>query len=268
MGIVAYFNCFSGISGNMILGALVDAGLDRSALAEELAKLNISDEFTLSFTKAIKHGITATKAEVALSPVSNEIQGRHDSQDAHEYNKSSQTNPHNHIHRKLAEVFKLIDSSRLARNSKDSAKKIFNRLAQAEAKIHNTTKDNVYLHEVSAVDSIVDIVGSVISIELLGIQEIYASPLSIGCGGFVKCAHGILPVPAPATLELLKQTPIRQTSIEEELVTPTGAAIIGTFAKEFGTMPEMMIQYIGYGSGRRDLVEQPNLLRVVIGEKR
>ncbi len=250
MGKIAYFDCFSGISGDMTLSALVDAGLDQDVLMSELAKLNIGDEYALTFTKSEKHGITGTKANVNLLY-----------DDEHE-------NHHHHNHRKLAEIFELIDSSELTQKVKDTAKKVFDRLAQAEAKIHNTTKDDVHLHEVSAVDSIVDIVGSVIGIELLGIEEIYASPLSLGGGGFVKCAHGTLPVPVPATLELLKNTPIRQTSIKKELATPTGVAIITALAKGFGAMPEMTIEQIGYGAGGRDLAEQPNMLRIVIGEKK
>jgi len=235
----------------MTLGALVDAGLDQDALTNELAKLNLGDEYTLSFTKSEKHGITGTKANVSLL---------HDDEHTHE--------DHHHQHRKLAEILALIDSSELTQKVKDIAENIFDRLAEAEAKIHNTTKDDVYLHEVSAVDSIVDIVGSVIGIELLDIEEIYASPLSLGGGGFVKCSHGTLPVPVPATLELLKNTPVRQISIKKELVTPTGAAIISTLAKGFGSMPEMVIEQIGYGAGGRDLAEQPNMLRIVIGEKK
>lgn len=257
MGKIAYFDCFSGISGDMTLGALVDAGLDQDALKNELTKLNLDDEYTLSFTKSEKHGITGTKANVTLS---------HD--DEHSHEDLPHENHHHHEHRKLAEIFELIDFSGLSQKIKETAKSIFDRLAEAEAKIHNTTKDEVYLHEVSAVDSIVDIVGSVIGIELLGIEEIYASPLSLGGGGFIKCAHGILPVPAPATLELLKKIPVRQTSIKKELVTPTGAAIISTLAKGFGSMPEIVVAQIGYGAGGRDLAEQPNMLRILIGEKK
>ena len=257
MGKIAYFDCFSGISGDMTLGALVDAGLDQDVLANELAKLNLDDEYALSFIKSEKHGITGTKANVTLS---------HGDEDSHE--DPPHENHHHHEHRKLVEIFELIDSSGLSQRIKDTAKSIFDRLAESEAKIHNTAKDDVYLHEVSAVDSIVDIVGSVIGIELLCIEEIYASPLSLGGGGFVKCAHGILPVPVPATLELLKNIPVCQTPIKKELVTPTGAAIISTLAKGFGSMPEMMVEQIGYGAGGRDLAEQPNMLRIVIGEKK
>jgi len=257
LGKIAYFDCFSGISGDMTLGALVDAGLDQDELKNELAKLNLGDEYTLSFTKSEKHGITGTKANVTLSH-----------NDEHSHEDPPHENHHHHEHRKLTEILELIDSSGLSQRVKETAKNVFDRLAQAEARIHNTTKDDVYLHEVSAVDSIVDIVGSAIGIKLLGIEEIFSSPLSLGGGGFVKCAHGILPVPVPATLELLKNIPVRQTSIKKELVTPTGAAIISTLAKGFGSMPEMTIEQIGYGAGGRDLAEQPNMLRIVIGEKK
>ncbi len=277
---IAYFDCFSGISGDMILGALVDAGIEEDVLRKELSKLKL-DEYSLNFTKSEKHGIAGTKVNVKLVHESESNIPKH-ATDEHNHNHHnhhtddvplSHQRPHNnmghsHTHepsRFLRDIFELIDESDLDQAIKDTAKQVFDRLATAEATVHNMTKDAVHLHEVSAVDSIVDIVGAVIGIHLLGVEEIHASPLSLG-GGFVRCAHGVLPVPAPGTLELLRDVPVRQTSIRKELVTPTGAAIITTLAKEFGAMPEMTIERIGYGAGNRDLAEQPNLLRVVIGQ--
>ena len=140
-------------------------------------------------------------------------------------------------------------------------------MAEAEAKVHNIPKERIHLHEVSGIDSIVDIVGCVIGLNLLGIEELYASPLALG-GGFVRCAHGLMPAPVPGTMELLKGVSVRQTQIRKELVTPTGAAIITTLARGFGTMPEMVVHHVGYGAGARDLEEQPNLLRICLGEKK
>ncbi len=248
---IVYFDCFSGISGDMVLGAVVDAGVDPEELSTELAKLNVEAEFSLHFQKATKHGITGTQTVVETSE--NSHGGDH----------------HKHDHgpsRHLSDIFALLDASDLKTNIRATAKQIFDRLAEAEAKVHNTDKAKVHLHEVSGIDSIVDIVGAVIGLEQLGIEEVYASPLSLG-RGFVKCAHGMMPVPVPGTMELLHGVPIRQTEIPKELVTPTGAAIITTLAKGFGVMPNMTINQIGYGAGSRDLDMQPNLLRICIGEK-
>ena len=270
----------------MILGALVDAGIEEDALRKELSKLKL-DEYSLSFTKSEKHGIMGTKIDVKLlheseSDIPKHGTGEHN-HSHHNHHKDDISSGHQRLHnnmehshneqqphahepsRFLRDIFELVDESELDQPIKNTAKQVFDRLATAEATVHNMTKDAVHLHEVSAVDSIVDIVGAVIGIHLLGVEEIHASPLSLG-GGFVRCAHGVLPVPAPATLELLHGVPVRQTSIRKELVTPTGAAVITTLAKEFGEMPEMTIERIGYGAGSRDLAEQPNLLRVIIGQ--
>ncbi len=245
---IAYFDCFSGISGDMILGAIVDAGVDTDILTTELQKLNLDDEFSIHIQKTSKHNISGThaKVETALEP---EI--------------------HKHTHgpsRHLSDIFSLLDNSQLDTEIRETAKQIFDRLASAEATVHATDKHKVHLHEVSGIDSIVDIIGSVIGLKELGIEEIYASPLSLG-RGFVRCAHGKMPVPVPGTMELLNGVPIRQTDIPHELVTPTGAAIITTLAKDFGVMKDMTVDKIGYGAGTRDLEQQPNLLRICIGEK-
>ena len=249
---IAYFDCFSGISGDMVLGSVVDAGVDPEVLSVELSKLNIDGEFCLYFEKSTKHGITGTQAIVETSE-----------------NVDKDDHDHHHTHgpsRHLSDIFSIIDSSQLNPNICDTAKQIFDRLAEAEAEVHNKEKSKVHLHEVSGIDSIVDIVGSVIGLDLLGIEKVYASPLSLG-RGFVRCAHGMMPVPVPGTMELLHGVPIRQTDIPKELVTPTGAAIITTVAEDFGVMPNMTLDLIGYGAGTRDLESQPNLLRICIGHK-
>ncbi|MFQ6042083.1 MAG: nickel pincer cofactor biosynthesis protein LarC [Candidatus Poribacteria bacterium] len=276
---IAYFDCFSGISGDMILGALIDVGLDEKRLKAELSKLKLQ-EYSIDFTKSVKHGITGTKADVKILE---EPKFNHHEHSADEYNVEHDRHHHDklsnsHKGRKCAlrsttpsrflkDIFALIDESSLSQKIKNNAKEIFDRLAAAEAKVHNASKETVHLHEVSAVDSIVDIVGAVIGIDLLDIAEVYASPISLG-SGFVRCSHGVIPVPAPGTLELLSGVPVRQTDIRKELATPTGAAIITTLAKGFGAMPQMTIDKIGYGAGGRDLAEQPNLLRIIVGAKK
>lgn len=263
---IAYFDCFSGISGDMTLGALVDAGVDAEFLQNELAKLEL-EGYKINFSKVKKHGIAATKAHVELTNHS------HPHKPSHNHDPSpSVSKPHQHPHdesRHLNDILQIIDQSQLSDSVKAKAKLIFDRLAVAEAKVHNITKDKVHFHEVGAVDSIVDIIGATIGIEALGVEEIYASALPLG-SGFVKCAHGLMPVPAPGTLELVKlaSVPIQQTDVKFELVTPTGAAIITSLAREFGSMPEMIIDRIGYGAGQKDLEEQPNLLRVCVGVKK
>jgi uncharacterized protein (TIGR00299 family) protein len=240
--IIAYFDCFSGISGDMTLGALVDLGLDSELLKNELAKLKL-EGYKISFDRTEKHGIAGTKIHVELTNHAD----------------------HDHHHsRNLNDICQLIEASDLSGDVKAKSIAIFVRLGEAEARVHGTTIDKVHFHEVGAVDSIVDIVGSVIGITALGIEKIYSSSLSLG-RGFARSSHGIIPIPAPATLELLKDIPVRRTEIESELVTPTGAAIISTLADGFGPAPEMVVEKIGYGAGGRDLAEQPNLLRISLG---
>ena len=186
---IAYFDCFSGISGDMTLGALVDTGVPPEILTDGLATLKLEAEFSLHFEKAVKHGITGTRAIVEVHPAHTE--------DAHEHTHTH-THRHSHHHehgpsRHLSDIFKLLDDSNLDAEVRDTAKRVFDRLAEAEAKVHNTTKDKVHLHEVSGIDSIVDIVGSVIGLAHLDVDAVYASPLSLG-RGFVRCAHGLMPV--------------------------------------------------------------------------
>jgi len=235
---VIYFDCFSGISGDMCLGALVDAGIDPEVLRLELAKLPIND-YELKWQRVYKNGIGATDITV-------------------------ETVGHNHKHRQLDDIEKIIDGSSLNLEIKTRAKEVFQRIARAEAKIHQMSVDQIHFHEVGAVDAIIDIMGTIIGLVHLGVERVMASPLPLG-SGFVKCMHGIIPVPAPATLELLKEVPVYYGEAKHEVVTPTGAALITTLADYFGPMPPMVIHEIGYGAGKAELIT-PNLLRVLIGE--
>ena len=248
----AYFDIFSGISGNMVLGALIDLGVEVDELKKEINKLGISEEYELKVNTVQKSGITGTYVDVEL-----EEHHHHSEDDDH-----SHTHGHSHG-RGLKEIIELLDKSDLSAEIKEKSKLIFTNLAEAEAGIHNKDVNEIHFHEVGAVDAIVDIVGSVIGLDILGIENIYASRINTG-NGFVKCEHGIIPVPAPATMELLKNIPIYSSGIEKELVTPTGAAIITTLADEYGSRPDMKIKKTGYGAGSYDL-EIPNLLRINLG---
>lgn len=239
----AYFDCFAGISGDMTLGALVDAGADMGALKTELAKLGLPG-YEIRAEKVTRRGIAATDVTVDLH------HGDH----------------HGHSHgRSYSDIRRLIESSTLPDGVKSRAIAIFTRLGEAEAKIHNKDIENIHFHEVGAVDAIVDIVGACICLELLGIEKVYASPMPTFTGT-VEIAHGRFPLPAPATVEILKGVPWRTLGVEGELVTPTGAAIIREVAESFGEMPQMTVESTGYGSGKKDF-GMPNVLRVMVGEK-
>ncbi len=266
---IAYFDCFSGISGDMTLGALVDVGVPPEILTDGLATLKLDAEFSLRFEKAVKHSITGTRAIVDVHPAHTDSHEKKAHSHEHGHTHTHDHSHHHHEHgpsRHLSDIFKLLDDSDLDTAARGTAKRVFDRLAEAEAKVHNTSKDNVHLHEVSGIDSIVDIVGSVIGLTHLEVDAVYASPLSLG-RGFVRCAHGVMPVPVPGTMELLQGVPIHQTDIPKELVTPTGAALITTLSQGFGVMPQMRLDRIGYGAGTRDLEQRPNLLRLCLGEK-
>ena len=269
---IAYFDCFSGISGDMTLGALVDAGVPSEVIREGLSTLHLDAEFNLRFEKATKHGITGTRAIVEVHPAHTDSHHAHEHAHHHDHghhHAHGHAHHHDHAHgptRHLSDIFKLLDDSDLNPEIRDTAKRIFDRLAEAEAKVHNMRKADVHLHEVSGIDSIVDIVGAVIGLAHLDVDAVYASPLSLG-RGFVRCAHGLMPVPVPGTMELLRGVPIHQTDIPKELVTPTGAALITTLSQEFGVMPQMRLDHVGYGAGTRDLEQRPNLLRLCLGEK-
>jgi hypothetical protein len=237
---LAYFDCFSGASGDMILGALIDAGLDFAQLESELAQLGVSG-YRLGASKITKQGIAATQFEVTLEDAGHQ--------------------PHRHLHH----IAKIIDDSRLSGTVKTRAKDVFGRLARAEADVHGTTIEKVHFHEVGALDAIVDVVGACIGLEMLGIDAIQASAIPTG-SGTVKCDHGVMPVPAPATANLLKGVPLVGTDEMGELTTPTGAAILTTLCSGFGPLPAMTIGAMGYGAGHRDGAHRPNVLRVLIGE--
>jgi pyridinium-3,5-bisthiocarboxylic acid mononucleotide nickel chelatase len=237
---IAYFDCFSGISGDMVLGALVDAGADLRQIEAELQKLGL-ENWSISAEKVQRGAIFATHVKV--------------------------TSKEEHHHRGLSIILKRIEDAKLAPRAAARATKIFERLAVAEAKVHNIEIEKVHFHEVGAVDSIVDIVGSAVGFELLGIDEFACSRFDVGAGQ-VKTAHGVLPVPAPATAELLRGAPTYSSGLERELVTPTGAAIATTLATRYAEIPPMTLRAIGYGAGSADLKEKANVLRLLIGDSR
>ena len=234
---VAYFDCFSGISGDMVLGALVDLGLGLEELSEALSTLDL-EPFSIEAREVQSYGLRATKVDVVV--------------------------PESVLVRTFANIRDLISSSGLPDAVKATSLEIFTRLARAEAVIHSKPVDQVHFHEVGAVDSIVDIVGAAYGIHALAISVVFASPLPLG-HGMIKTAHGSLPVPAPAVLEILEDTPTYGRGIPTEIVTPTGAAVIKTLAAAFGNAPPMKIDRTGYGAGTKD-IGVPNLLRVIIGE--
>jgi len=233
---IAYFDCFSGISGNMTLGALIDLGVPGEWL-ETTLKASLLSDFDLTITTTSRMGIAAKYVKVT---------------------------PKSLTERDYAAICLMIEDCSLSHRTKTLSLAMFEKIAAAESKIHGCPKDHVHFHEVGGVDAIVDIVGTCLCVEYLGLESITASKISLG-SGFVDCAHGRLPVPAPATLEILKDIPVRGTNIPFELTTPTGAAIIAVLAKNFGPMPDMVASRIGYGSGTRHLETAPNLLRVIAG---
>jgi uncharacterized protein (TIGR00299 family) protein len=238
---IAYFDCFSGASGDMLLGALLDSGLELARLETELRRLPLPD-WSLTSEKTTKKGISATQVRVH--------------------------NHEHHPHRGLSEILRIIDAGRaagLSARAAERASTVFRRLGESEAKIHNVPVESIHFHEVGAVDAIIDIVGACAGFDLLGIEEFYASPLNVGAGR-VEAAHGVMPVPAPATAELLRGVPAYSTGIERELLTPTGAAIVTTLVRQFGPLPAMKVDRIAYGAGTADLPGQANVLRMFIGE--
>jgi uncharacterized protein (TIGR00299 family) protein len=234
-----FFDCFSGASGNMILGALIALGVDREKLVEEIKLLDISD-FEIEFSQVDRVGISAIYADVKV--------------------------PHEHAHRHLHTIEKIINDSRLSGKVKERAIAIFTKLAEAEAKIHGIDVEQVHFHEVGAMDAIIDVVGACIGFEMLGIEKFACSKIHVG-SGFAQMAHGKFPIPPPAVAELLQNVPIYSTEIEGELMTPTGAAIISTVCDEFGAIPEMRIERTAYGAGTREYEDFPNVLRLILGEE-
>ena len=234
---VAYFDCFAGASGDMILGALIDAGLRPDDLRERLAALRLPG-WQLNVRRVVKGGLAATTVEVESEA--------------------------EHMERTLADIEALIAKSTLPERDRTLALRIFHRLAEAEARVHGVSPEEVHFHEVGAVDAIVDVVGAVSGLSLLGVERVHVSPLPLG-RGFVHAAHGRLPLPGPAVIELLRGVPVVGVETEGETVTPTGAAILTTLAVSYGALPPLTIRHIGYGAGRRE-ADHPNVLRVLIGE--
>ena len=233
----AYFDCIGGASGDMLLGALVDAGLSAAALEAELAKLHLHD-FHLHFSRVSKNGFGATQVDV------------------HAHDHAPQ--------RHLREIREIVEKSDVSEKVKQRALRVFTRICEVEGAIHGMSVDEVHLHEVGGVDAIVDVVGVLAGVELLGIERVVVSPLPMG-RGFIKGAHGQIPLPAPATLGLLKGVPVYGSLIEKELVTPTGAALLVELADAWGPLPAMTLREVGYGAGTRDLVI-PNVLRLLLGD--
>ena len=233
-----YFDCFAGASGDMILGALVAAGADKAKLLEQLSLLKV-DGFAVDFVTVEKSGLSALHALV---------------QTAHE-----------HKHRHLSHIRTIIQDSQLSDSVKQRAIAIFTKLAEAEARVHNEPVEHVHFHEVGALDAIVDVVGAAICFDLLEVDHFVCSPIHVG-SGTVEMAHGRFPVPPPAVTELLKGVPFYSTDLKGELLTPTGAAIITTVCNEYGPIPQMRVEYTGYGAGTREYEKFPNVLRVMIGE--
>jgi uncharacterized protein (TIGR00299 family) protein len=274
-------DCFSGISGNMTIGAFLDLGVDEKMLLDELNKLNV-DGYKICISKKVKNGIEGTYFDVILEDEKghchsdeHEHSHHHDHEHIHEHHhdhdhehRHEHSHHHSHEHRNLHDIEKIIDSSELSERVKILSKKIFGFVAQAESKVHGKPIDEIHFHEVGAIDSIVDIIGTAICVDSLKIEKIIVSKLHVGTG-FVRCQHGLMPVPAPATLEIIKngKIPVYSSGIVGELVTPTGAAIVAVLADEFGIQPDMEIEKIGYGSGYKDF-EIPNMLRLILGKKK
>jgi uncharacterized protein (TIGR00299 family) protein len=235
----AYLDCSSGISGDMFLAALIDAGAPVDRLFAELKKLPLGF-YEFKRTRAVRGGLVGTRVEIRV--------------------------PAEQPHRSLADIQSLLEKASLPEKVTGQALKVFNRLAEVEGKVHNIPPDEVHFHEVGAVDAVIDIVGTCLGLDLLEVSDLACSPLNVG-GGRVEAAHGTLPVPAPATAELLKDIPIYASGVEGELVTPTGAALVSTLASRFGPLPPMKVSWIGYGAGERDFPGHPNLARVFIGER-
>jgi uncharacterized protein (TIGR00299 family) protein len=281
-----YFDCFSGASGDMVLGAMLDLGLPLDGLRAALGSLAV-DYGRVSAERVLRSGISATRFHVALpgadepareAPVGARAHAHASHADHHHHHEDhapghSQSHAHagahshaGHDHHSLDEIAGFIERSALTRAGKDRAIHLFRRLAEAEAAIHDMPLDRIHLHEVGALDSIIDIVGAVHAMEWLGASRVVASPLNVG-SGTVTCAHGTLPVPAPATARLLAGVPVYAGPVASELVTPTGALIVTDFASAFGPLPAMRLESIGYGAGSRDHRGHPNVLRLLVGEE-
>src|SRR6266436_2558897 len=279
---IAYLECFSGISGDMFLGALVDAGVPASLLEQTVAALDVGARLEIS--RVVRSGIAAAKVDVWVDGEKDlpreeywEREGNaHEREHSHEHlghthslpgeTRTGVSAPHEHSHRRgLTEIREIISAASISESSKKTAIAIFEALGVAEAKIHNMPIESVHFHEVGAVDALVDIVCAAVGAEALGVDEIICSSLNVG-GGTVKCAHGTFPVPAPATVELLRDAPVYSSGVQAELATPTGAAIVKALASRFAAFPEMKVEKSGYGAGSRDFPGHPNVVRLTVGE--
>ena len=284
-----YFDCFNGASGDMILGALLDAGLPLEDLRRALGSLGIG-EYEMAAERVLRAGVSATKFHLierggedasagteGVAPHSHVHPHTHSHYDgvAHAHAGTEvpaphselhdHTHPHSHSHRSLPEILALIERSAIQSAGRARARQLFERLAEAEAAIHQMPVERVHLHEVGALDSIIDIVGAVFAIEWFGAERVVVSPLNVG-GGMVRSAHGLFPVPAPATVRLLGDAPIYSSGVQAELLTPTGALLLTGHADAFGPVPPMRVDRVGYGAGTRELAGTPNVLRVLVGE--
>jgi pyridinium-3,5-bisthiocarboxylic acid mononucleotide nickel chelatase len=267
MARVLYIDCFSGAAGDMLLGGFLDAGLPEVVLRDALGSLGVGHE--LRVRRVVRAGVTATKIDVvdpergdAAVPAHSHDEGEHGHTHAH-------GDPH-HVHgedghRSLASILHLVGHAKLSPAARARASRLFTRLAEAEAAIHNMSVEHVHLHEVGAVDSIIDIVGCVVAFEWFGANTVVVSPLNVGSGQ-VSIAHGVFPVPAPATLRLLAGAPIYSEGPAVELLTPTGALVLSDYATSYGTLPAMTVERVGYGAGTKDFPGRPNIVRVVVGE--
>lgn len=279
---IAYLDCFSGISGDMFLGALIDAGVSAKVFEETVAALNVGARLEIS--RVSRSAISAMKVDVIVNEQRDSPRRAgtlaaplpHSFEHSHEAHSHELSHKHEHYHehghakghqhgRGLVEIREMIGKASLSESAKKTAIAIFERLGEAEAKIHNIPVEKIHFHEVGAEDALVDITCAAVGAEALGVDEIVCSPLNVG-GGTVTCAHGTFPVPVPATVELLKGAPVYSSGLEAELVTPTGAAIVATLVSRFAAFPEMKIETAGYGAGTRDLSGHANVLRITVGE--
>lgn len=276
---IAYFDCFAGVAGDMVLAALLDCGVPLSKLKNGLASLPVSG-WDIEAEDVLREGIHAKNVRVTLDGKSDDDEARdtrHETPESTHVHEHHHDHSHDHSHhehasthashhgRSMSEIRMLIEASDLSARVKQISLEIFGKIAVAEAYLHHSTPEEIHFHEIGGVDSLIDICGAAWCLEYLGVEEIYCSALPHS-SGFVDCAHGRMPVPAPATLEILKGATWTPTELQGELVTPTGAGIVA-FSKTFGVMPEMKLESIGFGSGKKTLKDRPNLLRVVIGEK-
>lgn len=276
---ILYLDAFAGVSGDMFVGALLDVGIDLEAVRRDVTCLNL-EGFEIRATKVTRQGLMGTKFDV-LDPTTGKNvdnvaghehghgHGHHHEGDRHEqghhrHNSSSNRHePRKHEHRGLSEIRRIIGKSSLSPEIAADAIAVFEILGRAEAAVHGVEIEEVHFHEVGALDTIVDIVAATSALHHLGVNEVVCSPIHVG-SGTVQCAHGVLPVPAPATLEILKGIPIYATDVQGELATPTGAALLKQFCTRFGPMPHLLVEAIGYGAGTRDF-GIPNLLRATVG---